>query len=77
MFRNSWHVLSYHSQGVQQAACTSHSWRDKEWEQKYQPVLEMHFLNLLYTRQEVLHSKVVLEITVALKNKTKKRKRKF
>lgn len=61
VFRNS-----YHSQGVQQAACTSHSWRDREWEQKYQSV--MHILNLLYASQEAFHSKVVLEITAALKN---------
>lgn len=36
-------------------------------------VREMHFLNLLYTRQEVLHSEVGLEITAALKNKFKKK----
>lgn len=36
-------------------------------------VREMHFLNLLYTRQEVLHSEVGLEIAAALKNKLKKK----
>lgn len=36
-------------------------------------VTEMHFLNLLYTRQEVLYSKVVLEITAALKGKKKEK----
>lgn len=40
-------------------------------------VREMHFLSLLYARQEVLHSKVVLEITAALKSKKKKKEKEF